>query len=526
MNKKIELPVRSYKTSGCDKLIPLYDLMQNELNKILSNPAYVNKIAKIKFTYINENGNELKKQPGTLWQELKAIIGNPLKGKVADSWYCRILYTNLIALMKSRNEQVQIYNVLKTNNFKINRTLRDTLASLNLYPTNSYLKILTKSKTMPTLAKKKTLILDFSVSAKQMFKVNEKEPTKYMIKLYSQKYAKKMGISQWVDFDVFIPVFIRENDISKISKVQFQRDKDGDFICTIPITFQSMKSTGKNILGVDLGKVKSYSATVLYEDGSISDEIINSKELDKLAKSKELINNHIDSVYKKIQRVNAYHIEDKKQVLRKLDYHNNRTKRTRLQKQMARLVAAEIVQIAIDNNCGTISLEKLNWLLAKGKKWNFSETQKYIEEVAQLFGIKVIKVNPKNSSKTNPITSEIGTVQKRDIVFKPNFRIDRDQLASLNLALRASKTIKLSMTKLVRRNTKRLRRRSRRSENKRVKYNLNLIKKESTEIVMFSHDKVTSIVTLMLLNKDMYTGQDTNVGFSQKRQLSFNCISN
>ena len=74
--------------------------------------------------------------------------------------------------------------------------------------------------------------------------------------------------------------------------------------------------------------------------------------------------------------------------------------------------------------------------------------QACIEEVAELFSIKVVKVSAKNSSKTNPVTLEVGTISNRDVTFKNGQKIDRDQLAGLNLALREPKKQKQRKIKL------------------------------------------------------------------------------
>ena len=506
-----------YKTKGPDLLIPIYNILQGELNKILSTPDYVDALSKIEFKYKDEDGKEQTKLNGMLWKEIHEIIGDFLKDKVPDAWYIRILYHNIISLLKSRQEQIKIYEILKSNQYKINSTLRDKLAQEKLYPTKAYLETLAKTKDMPVLPKRKTFILDFSVSDKQMFQVG-KNTNAYEIKIYNKKEVKDKNLDTgWVSFEMYLPTYIRESFTGETAKPQFYWDHNRDeFVCAIPCKIKKIPNEYENIMGVDLGKIKAYSATVVHKDGSISDEYIPTLELQNLVDKLNRINQHINSVYEKKQRSYKYGIFTKRQDRRELDYKRSKNKRTKLQFAIARLVAVEIVNIAIKEQCKEIHLENLSWVKSSGGKWNFAQVQACIEEVAELFSIKVLKVNAHNSSKTNPVTLEVGTVSNRDVTFKTGEKVDRDQLASLNLALREPKKQKQQQIKNLNiRDSVVIQRQSRRFKNylmkksvmemksKRKIYkeylraresspNPNLIKKENKKIVMFSHDKAKS----------------------------------
>ena len=197
-----------------------------------------------------------------------------------------------------------------------------------------------------------------------------------------------------------------------------------------------------------------------------------------------------------------------------------------MQFAIARLVAVEVVNIAIKEQCKDIHLENLSWVKSSGGKWNFAQIQACIEEVAELFSIKVVKVSAKNSSKTNPVTLEVGTISNRDVTFKDSQKVDRDQLAGLNLALREPKKIKQRKIKTLNvRNSVVIQRQSRRFNNYLMKKSVvseikskrkihkeylrakqassipNLIKKENKKIVMFSHDKAKSDFAILSVYK-------------------------
>lgn len=525
--KSKDIVFRMYKTKGPDLLLPLYNILQGELNRILSIPTYVEALSKIELKYKDENGNEQSKLNGMLWREIHEIIGDSLKGKLPDAWYIRILYYNIISLLKSRQEQIKIYEILKSNQYKIDSTLRDKLAQEKLYPANAYLEILANSKDMPALPKRKTFILDFSVSDKQMFRVG-KNSNVYEIKICSRKEIKDNNLETgWLSFEMYLPTYIRESFTGKTAKPQFYWDHNKEeFVCAIPCEIKKLPNEYENVMGVDLGKIKVYSATVVHKDGTISDEYVPTEELQNLVDKLKRMNQHINSVYEKKKRSYKYGNFTKRQDRRELDYKRSRNKRTKLQFAIARLVAVEVVNIAIKEQCKEIHLENLSWIKSSGGKWNFAQVQACIEDVAELFSIKVVKVSAKNSSKTNPVTLEVGKISNRDVIFKDGQKVDRDQLAGLNLALREPKKQKQRKIKTLNiRDSVVIQRQSRRFNNYLMKKSVmpeikskrkihkeylkakqtsskpDLIKKENKKIVMFSHDKAKSNFAIVSVYK-------------------------
>ena len=525
--KSKDIVFRMYKTKGPDLLLPLYNILQGELNRILSTPTYVEALSKIELKYKNENGEEHSKLNGMLWREIHEIIGDSLKGKVPDAWYIRILYHNIISLLKSRQEQIKIYEILKSNQYKIDTKLRNKLTEEKLYPTNTYLETLATAKDMPVLPKRKTFILDFSVSDKQMFRVG-KNSNAYEIKIHSKKEVKDYNLETgWISFEMFLPTYIRESFTGKTAKPQFYWDHNKEeFVCAIPCEIKKLPNEYENVMGVDLGKIKVYSVTVVRKDDSISDEYVPTEELQNLVNKLKRMNQHIKSVYEKKKRSSKYGNFTERQARRKLDYKRSKNKRTKLQLAIARLVAVEVINIAIKEQCKEIHLENLSWVKSSGGKWNFSQVQTCIEEVAELFSIKIVKVNSHNSSRTNPVTLEIGTVSKRNVTFKNGQKVDRDQLAGLNIALREPKKRKQRKIKTLNiRDSVVIQRESRRFNNYLMKKSIlpeikskrkihkeylrakqassktDLIKKENKKIVMFSHDKAKSDFAIVSVYK-------------------------
>lgn len=494
---------RMYKTKGSEKLLPIYNKLQKELNLILSNKFYKEELMKIDFTYIDEKGKERTKLPGTIRDEIIGIIGKRLVGELPDSWYVRILYHNIISLLKSRKEQVEIYELLKANAYKIDSELKKKLTEKKLYPSRPYLETLAEAKKIPTLPDKKVFILDFSAADKQMFRIG-KNGRSWEIKIYSKEEKEKYNLeSQWIEIETYLPIYIREGFKGEAAKPQFYIDRREDrFVCAIPCKIETIPNEYKNIMGVDIGRIKSYSATVIRKDGSISDEYIPTEELIKMSDKLDRLETHVKSVYKKYSSSKKYGNFTTRQAKRKLDYQYGKRKRTNLKYQIAKLIAVEVVNIAIKEECKEIHIENLKWVKNKAGKWNFSAIQQCIEEVAELCDIKVVKVSAKNSSKEHPVTGEIGKVNDREVRFSTGQVIDRDQLAGLNLALRKPKGEEARKIKqLNKRKEKIITRLSRQSNFKRIKNTAipdkKINKKKNVKTVMFSHDKVTNSYTIV-----------------------------
>ena len=493
---------RMYKTKGSEKLLPIYNKLQKELNLILSNKFYKEELMKIDFIYIDEKGKERTKLPGTIRDEIIGIIGKRLVGEVPDSWYVRILIHNIISLLKSRKEQVEIYELLKANVYKIDSELKKKLTEKKLYPSRPYLETLAEAKKIPTLPNKKVFILDFSASDKQMFRIG-KNGRSWKVKIYSKEEKEKYNLeSQWIEIETYLPIYIREGFNGEAAKPQFYIDRGEDrFVCAIPCKIETIPNDYKNIMGVDIGRIKPYSATVIRKDGSISDEYIPTEELMEMSKKLDRLKTHVKSVYKKYSRSKKYGNFTKRQKMRNIDYKEGRRKRTNLQYQIARLIAVEVVNIAIKEECKEIHIENLKWVKNKAGKWNFSAIQQCIEEVAELYDIKVVKVSAKNSSKEHPVTGEIGKVNDREVRFSTGQVIDRDQLAGLNLALRRPKEEARKIKQLKKRKEQTITRLSRRANFKRIKNTAisdkKINKKENVKTVMFSHDKVTNSHTIV-----------------------------
>ena len=179
-------------------------------------------------------------------------------------------------------------------------------------------------------------------------------------------------------------------------------------------------------------------------------------------------------------------------------------------------MANEIVSIALNEHCKAIHMENLTWVNNIGGKWDFSKIVQHVQYAAELAGIQLILVSAKNTSREHPITKQIGKFNQREVVFD-NLKIDRDQLASLNIALRGTN---IKIKDLHTRKARRIHRPSKRKidyYNKYKQFCLNKIK--NTQIVMFLCKQAQLIMlALTSLNKSIRLYSDNNLAC--RNQLS------
>lgn len=498
-SKKNNELIRSFQSKAPAFIEPIYQLLQTVLNNILANQDYAKQLINIKLTRINEKGNEVNKQRGELWREIQTITGNPLTGLINNaSWYMRIIEANILSLIKSHQQQVEIYKLLQKHDFVIDQSLRDDLTDNGYYPTNISLQSLVKAKQIPDMPNHSVLKLNYAFADKQLFTMDDNQLCS--LQIMSKAEAKKQGVSDRKKFQLYLPSYLRNANIVKICKPVFVYNKKiGQIMCQVPYIFKPIKHRHMtNILGVDLGRVKLYSATVLYQNNHYSNEYIPGSRLNHLNDQLAKLNSSINCLYSKMQRSkNNPNLNSKLQERRYLEYTNSREKRTRLREQIEWLIADELINIAIKQHCKEIHLENLTWINNRGGKWDFSMVVQHIRYVAEMHSIIVKLVNCKNTSKKHPITGELGKVSKRNIVFR-DLTVDRDQLASLNIALTQSGQ---EITDFHKRKSVRTHFKSRRKQNYNAKKQV-LSFKGNSQIVVFLHDTVKHILTFMQLNKN------------------------
>lgn len=474
--KKKQVKWKSFNINMPSELIPIYDFLQDELNFILSNDETRVLLDKI----------DLSKLRGDVWRDMR----DSLKFRIKDwplhnkAWHAFILFENLRRELESKREAIIIWNELVKNDFNINEELFKSLHKLNIRPTRSRISNIKRSNSVPELARNAVFNLDYTISNKQFFRMK----TNNICEI-------KVGKKDWIEYEIIFPSSIDSRFTGEIAKPRFiKRKRDGKYIgiCSYIYEVRDYELEDK-ILGIDIGKIKLFSSVVMDKKGNFSEEIINTKysqeteyKINRLYENKQILYNKIKA-YEDLRLTNQPKYE-----LWKNLYSNITNKITNTKDYQAKLLSSEIVKLALEKKCKTIHIEDLSWLNSQGGKWNHSQIHSKIIEKAAMYGIEVKKVSAFNTSKENPITKEIGVIQDRTVEFTTG-KIDRDLLASINIALRST-NIKLKKTLPKKAKTKRVKPKSNRKE---IKEKVNRIKGNG-QIVSFLTNVLDSTIKVEL----------------------------
>ena len=467
---------KSFNINMPNELIPIYDFLQNELNFILSNNETRDLL----------NNIDLSLHKGNIWREMRDV----LKWRIKDwtlhnkTWHSYILFENLRRELNSKKEAIIIWNELVKNDFNINETLFDNLHKLKLYPTRSRISNIKRANRVPELAYNATFNLDYSISEKQFFRLINNNICKI-----------KINKKDWIDYEIVFPSSIDSRFTGRIAKPRFiKRKRDNQYIgiCSYEYKIEESDLEDK-ILGVDIGKIKLFSSVVMNKDGTFSDEYINTRRSQRIEEKINRLYENKQILFNKIKAYNNLKLIDaQKYNIWKTLYSNIRKKITNSKDYQSKLISNEIVQLALQNKCKTIHIENLKWLNNQGGKWNHSDIHTKIEEKASMYGIKVKRVSAYNSSKEHPVTKEIGTVKDRIVEFTTE-KIDRDLLASINLAIRST-NIKIKKSLPIKVKTKRVKTKS---NKKGTKEKVNKLK-GNTQIVVFLTNELDSTIEVEL----------------------------
>ena len=464
-----------------EELVWIYDFLQKKMNLWIGNPVIRKQLFQM----------DLSQPKGKIWEEIRNIVGQEeiKEWKIPNpAWYSRMIFENIRRLLLSKQEAIVCFEELKKNGNKVNDDLLETLKNKGIFPKRTFLFNLRRSDEPPTLARKATFVMDYSVSIEQT-----------CIRINETTFGFKVQKGEYLTYEVVLPLSLRKNLTGKITKPRFfKRKRDGKYIghCSYKVKIEPCK--GQNILGVDLGKKKLFSSVVLHSDGSYSEEIVNSrlsstvgekfkrkkKDLDHLLYKnrvlEKLINGDLNLFNSHLEEIRQNRIG---QII------ELRTNMLNTKRNQAKQVAGEIVSIAKENDCKEIHLENLSWLESHGGRWNHSEIQDFVTEFAELEGIKIIKVCAKHTSSAHPITGELGRKSGRNVRFSNGDVIDRDLLASINIAKRNKKNQKENKVNKLRKNhtstPKKVKKPSNRKVSLAIKNKLLEKNQRGTEIVVF-----------------------------------------
>ena len=228
----------------------------------------------------------------------------------------------------------------------------------------------------------------------------------------------------------------------KVCRPTIRLNNKGQVVFDIAIEHEIDTRQTKNVVGVDLGKVEPFVATVIDPENKHRSAPYHARykgRLGSLVKKEQKRRDLATHLYEKAGLCERHNRTDHADVLR-TEAKRVSAKATRIKHKISQCVAGQVVEIADQNNAH-VSLENLSWLDAKGGQWPYAEIQQRIESTARRYGLKINKVSASNTSRTcshcggktkNNSKTRVGTCNTC------GFKLNRDVSASREIALRAT----------------------------------------------------------------------------------------
>ena len=230
--------------------------------------------------------------------------------------------------------------------------------------------------------------------------------------------TKKLPVRAIIPTELFAKLNSAKLGALRIAK------KGHHWIASIAVDFPAAETDGTEILGIDLG-ILCPAVGVISATGKT--KFFGNGRQNKFIRRK----------YKQLRR----ELGKKK----KLDAIKRISdKESRIMQDINHKLSRQIVNFAIENDCGTIHLENLSGIRqtskARGKhkanlhNWTFFELGSFIEYKAREVGIKVIKVKPDYTSQTCPSCGMRNKIKDRNYACGCGYHSHRDRVGALNIA--------------------------------------------------------------------------------------------
>ena len=293
---------RAYEIEFPKELKPTYDFLQGKLLEILTNTHYYNLFNN--FPIYDDDGKLIHK--GIFWQISRSLFPEnyfDTWNLGGNAWYFRMLLETIWRALISLDSKRKLYDILKQHEFKLTKALREELCRKKLYPTNKELKNLIAYRAYPNLSKELTFIMDFSVSSPSTLK-----------KVSENHYKLRVDKTTWCNYRILIPLSVRLELTGRLAKPSFRRTASGRYhgMCSYEVKPVDM-NLEDNVLGIDLGFVKLFSAVVLKMDNSLSREYTNSERLQALYRKLKRIYESKNLLHQRMSKskITDYHIYTK-----------------------------------------------------------------------------------------------------------------------------------------------------------------------------------------------------------------------
>jgi len=228
----------------------------------------------------------------------------------------------------------------------------------------------------------------------------------------------------------------------RVCRPTIRLNNKGQVVFDITIEHETQQRDTNRVIGVDLGKVEPFVATVIDPETkhrSAPYHVRYKGRLGTLVEKEQRRRDLASHLYERADLCDRYNRTDHADNLR-TEARRVSAKATRIKHEISQCIASQVVEIA-DQNDSHISLENLSWLDAQGGRWPHAEIQSRIESTAKRYGLKVVKVSAKDTSRTcSHCGGQVSNNSKTRIgsCATCGFSLNRDVSASREIALRAT----------------------------------------------------------------------------------------
>lgn len=270
-------------------------------------------------------------------------------------------------------------------------------------------------------------------TAKEMYQAN-KENRKFSYnyssiwcnssyEINNEKITIKLGLA-CNQKKIDIPIYYHKQPMDRINTgipmnmmIIFRKNK---WYVYINIKYNTIMSTGTNTMGIDIGiKVPAVCA-------------ISANQIKFFGNGREL--RYIQRRY----RTHIMKMQSNKQIKKIIKYEH---KLSHILNNYDHKISKDIVNYAVLNNIGIIKMENLTKINSHFNVyhnpniylWSYRRLQNFIEYKAKLNGIKIVYINPYNTSKLCPKCGQINNANDRQYICKCGFHGHRDAVAAMNI---------------------------------------------------------------------------------------------
>ena len=228
----------------------------------------------------------------------------------------------------------------------------------------------------------------------------------------------------------------------KVCRPTIRLNNKGQIVFDVAIEHETKQRDTNKFVGVDLGKIEPFVSTVIDPEDKHRSAPYHTnykRRLGLLVKKEQERRELASYLYERAEVCSTHNRTDHADVLR-TEAKRVSAKATRIKHEISQCIASQVVSIA-DQNDSHVSLENLSWLDSQGGRWPHAEIQQRIENTAKRYGLKVVKVSAKNTSKTcSRCGGKVSNNSKTRVgsCASCGFSLNRDVSASREIALRAA----------------------------------------------------------------------------------------